>query len=119
MADFEKFLSLMRTLVYGSSSILINETAVLFAVNEVPSFKNSKNVFVVIRDKTNGKIWVLRSTLNFVSDEEVVRERGLYFQRKGPKKASADLARVATAREQDMEIYKKRKGHEQLDEQQS
>ncbi|ESN93000.1 hypothetical protein HELRODRAFT_165154 [Helobdella robusta] len=44
--------------------------------------------------------WVLRSALNFASDGEVVRE-------------------VASAREQDMEIYGKRKGHEQLDEQQS
>ncbi|ESO09135.1 hypothetical protein HELRODRAFT_169077 [Helobdella robusta] len=44
--------------------------------------------------------WVLRSALNFASDGEVVRE-------------------VASAREQDMEIYEKRKGHEQLDEQQS
>ncbi|ESN95594.1 hypothetical protein HELRODRAFT_179371 [Helobdella robusta] len=44
--------------------------------------------------------WVLRSALNFASDGEIVRE-------------------VASAREQDMEIYEKRKGHEQLDEQQS
>ncbi|ESN97047.1 hypothetical protein HELRODRAFT_178493 [Helobdella robusta] len=44
--------------------------------------------------------WVLRSALNFASDGEVVRE-------------------VASAREQNMEIYEKRKGHEQLDEQQS
>ncbi|ESO05890.1 hypothetical protein HELRODRAFT_159976 [Helobdella robusta] len=44
--------------------------------------------------------WVLRSALNFASDGEVVRE-------------------VANAREQDMEIYEKRKGHEQLDEQQN
>ncbi|ESN99186.1 hypothetical protein HELRODRAFT_162688 [Helobdella robusta] len=40
--------------------------------------------------------WVLRSALNFASDGEVVRE-------------------VASAGEQDMEIYEKRKGHEQLD----
>ncbi|ESO12147.1 hypothetical protein HELRODRAFT_158597 [Helobdella robusta] len=69
-------------------------------------------------------IWVLRSALNFASDGEVVREVGREFQRKGPEKAKADLAkecltRVASAREQDMEIYEKRKGHEQLDEQQS
>ncbi|ESO12629.1 hypothetical protein HELRODRAFT_159201 [Helobdella robusta] len=44
--------------------------------------------------------WVLRSALNFASNGEVVRE-------------------VASARKQDMEIYEKRKGHEQLDEQQS
>ncbi|ESO00352.1 hypothetical protein HELRODRAFT_175753 [Helobdella robusta] len=44
--------------------------------------------------------WVLSSALNFVSDGEVVRE-------------------VVSAKEQDMEIYEKRKGHEQLDEQQS
>ncbi|ESN97419.1 hypothetical protein HELRODRAFT_178210 [Helobdella robusta] len=44
--------------------------------------------------------WVLRFALNFVSDGKVVRE-------------------VASAREQDMEIYEKRKGREQLDEQQS
>ncbi|ESO00196.1 hypothetical protein HELRODRAFT_176030 [Helobdella robusta] len=44
--------------------------------------------------------WVLRSALNFASDGEIVRE-------------------VASAREQDMEIYEKRKGHEQLYEQQS
>ncbi|ESO05716.1 hypothetical protein HELRODRAFT_171378 [Helobdella robusta] len=43
--------------------------------------------------------WVLRSALNFASDGEVVRK-------------------VASAREQDKEIYEKRKGHEQLDEQQ-
>ncbi|ESO12330.1 hypothetical protein HELRODRAFT_158828 [Helobdella robusta] len=43
---------------------------------------------------------VLRSALNFASDGEVVRE-------------------VASAREQDMEIYEKRKRHEQLDKQQS
>ncbi|ESN95357.1 hypothetical protein HELRODRAFT_179427 [Helobdella robusta] len=44
--------------------------------------------------------WVLRSALNFASDGKVVRE-------------------VASAREQNMEIYKKRKGHEKLVEQQS
>ncbi|ESO12844.1 hypothetical protein HELRODRAFT_159432 [Helobdella robusta] len=69
-------------------------------------------------------VWVLRSALNFASDGEVVREVGREFQRKRPKKANADLAkecltRVASAREQDMEIYEKRKGHEQLYEQQS
>ncbi|ESN91248.1 hypothetical protein HELRODRAFT_182104 [Helobdella robusta] len=69
-------------------------------------------------------LWVLRSALNFASDGEVVREVGKESQRKGPEKAKADLAkecltRVASAREQDMEIYEKRKGHEQLDEQQS
>ncbi|ESO04431.1 hypothetical protein HELRODRAFT_172823 [Helobdella robusta] len=58
--------------------------------------------------------WVLRSALNFASDGEVVREVGREFQRKKPEKA-----KVASAREQDMEIYEKRKGHEQLDEQQS
>ncbi|ESO12528.1 hypothetical protein HELRODRAFT_159084 [Helobdella robusta] len=41
--------------------------------------------------------WILRSALNFVSDGEV----------------------VASAREQDNEIYETRNGHEQLDEQQS
>ncbi|ESN91249.1 hypothetical protein HELRODRAFT_182105 [Helobdella robusta] len=81
--------------------------------------------------------WVLRSALNFASDGEVVREVGREFQRKRPEKAKADLAKecltrvkkreeddrkpgsLASAREQDMEIYEKRKGHEQLDEQQS
>ncbi|ESO04577.1 hypothetical protein HELRODRAFT_191631 [Helobdella robusta] len=68
--------------------------------------------------------WVLRSALNFASDGEVVREVGREFQGKGPEKAKADLAKecltqVTSAREQDMEIYEKRKGHEQLDEQQT
>ncbi|ESN94339.1 hypothetical protein HELRODRAFT_164165 [Helobdella robusta] len=72
----------------------------------------------------NDTKWVLKSALNFASDGEVVREVGREFQRKGPEKAKADLAkecltRVTSAREQGMEIYEKRKGHEQLDEQQS
>ncbi|ESO11763.1 hypothetical protein HELRODRAFT_166800 [Helobdella robusta] len=48
------------------------------------------------KEKLN-KRWVLRSALNFASDEEA----------------------VASAREQDMKIYEKRKRHEQLEEQQS
>ncbi|ESO11783.1 hypothetical protein HELRODRAFT_166825 [Helobdella robusta] len=83
--------------------------------------------------------WVLRSALNLASDGEVVREVDREFQRKRPEKAKADLAkecltrvkkkreqeddckpeRLASAREQDMEINEKRNGHEQLDEQQS
>ncbi|ESO01768.1 hypothetical protein HELRODRAFT_160928 [Helobdella robusta] len=50
--------------------------------------------------------WVLRSALNFASDGELVRE--------------VESSREnASAREQDMKIYEKRKGHEQLDEQHS
>ncbi|ESN96749.1 hypothetical protein HELRODRAFT_163861 [Helobdella robusta] len=50
--------------------------------------------------------WVLRSALNFASDGEVVREVGREFQRKGPEKAKADLAkecliRVKKKREQE------------------
>ncbi|ESN91057.1 hypothetical protein HELRODRAFT_182307 [Helobdella robusta] len=50
--------------------------------------------------------WVLRSALNFASDGEVVREIGREFQRKGPEKAKADLAkecltRVKKKREED------------------
>ncbi|ESO03209.1 hypothetical protein HELRODRAFT_174108 [Helobdella robusta] len=50
--------------------------------------------------------WVLRSALNFASDGEVVREVGREFQRKGPEKAKADLAkecltRVKKKREED------------------
>ncbi|ESN92855.1 hypothetical protein HELRODRAFT_164986 [Helobdella robusta] len=37
--------------------------------------------------------WVLKSALNFASDGEVVREVGREFQRKGPEKAKADLAK--------------------------
>ncbi|ESO11802.1 hypothetical protein HELRODRAFT_166849 [Helobdella robusta] len=43
--------------------------------------------------KTQVKKWALRSALKFVSDGEVVREVGREFQRKGPKKAKADLAK--------------------------
>ncbi|ESN97856.1 hypothetical protein HELRODRAFT_177493 [Helobdella robusta] len=42
--------------------------------------------------------WVLRSALNFVSDGEVVREVGREFQRKGPEKAKADLAKECLTR---------------------
>ncbi|ESN92272.1 hypothetical protein HELRODRAFT_181610 [Helobdella robusta] len=50
--------------------------------------------------------WVLRSALNFASDGEIVREVGREFQRKGPEKAKADLAkecltRVKKKREED------------------
>ncbi|ESN98882.1 hypothetical protein HELRODRAFT_162346 [Helobdella robusta] len=50
--------------------------------------------------------WVLRSALNFASDGEVVREVGGEFQRTGPEKAKADLAkecltRVKKKREED------------------
>ncbi|ESN97083.1 hypothetical protein HELRODRAFT_178532 [Helobdella robusta] len=42
--------------------------------------------------------WVLRSTLNFASDGEVVREVGREFQRKGPEKAKGDLANECLTR---------------------
>ncbi|ESO01539.1 hypothetical protein HELRODRAFT_174497 [Helobdella robusta] len=42
--------------------------------------------------------WVLRSALNFASDGEVVREVGREFQRKGPEKAKADLAKECLTR---------------------
>ncbi|ESN95847.1 hypothetical protein HELRODRAFT_179041 [Helobdella robusta] len=42
--------------------------------------------------------WVLRSVLIFVSNGEVVREGGREFQRKDPKKASADLAKECLRR---------------------
>ncbi|ESN97947.1 hypothetical protein HELRODRAFT_193153 [Helobdella robusta] len=42
--------------------------------------------------------WVLRSALNFASDGEVVREVGREFQRKGPVKAKADLAKDCLTR---------------------
>ncbi|ESO02967.1 hypothetical protein HELRODRAFT_184296, partial [Helobdella robusta] len=42
--------------------------------------------------------WVLRSALNFASDGEVVREVGREFQRKGPEKAKADLAKDSLTR---------------------
>ncbi|ESO02025.1 hypothetical protein HELRODRAFT_161249 [Helobdella robusta] len=48
--------------------------------------------------------WVLRSTLNIASDGEVVREVGREFQRKGPEKAKADLAKECLTR-----VKKKRK----------
>ncbi|ESO12367.1 hypothetical protein HELRODRAFT_158877 [Helobdella robusta] len=41
---------------------------------------------------------VLRSVLNFASDGEVVREVGREFQRKGPEKAKADLAKECLTR---------------------
>ncbi|ESO03877.1 hypothetical protein HELRODRAFT_172902 [Helobdella robusta] len=62
--------------------------------------------------------WVLGFALNFVSDGEVAREVGGEFQKKGFKKFFYILM-VASEREQDMEIYEKKKGNEQLDEQQS
>ncbi|ESN96835.1 hypothetical protein HELRODRAFT_178635 [Helobdella robusta] len=40
----------------------------------------------------------LRSALNFVSDGKVVREVGRGFQRKGPEKAKADLAKECLTR---------------------
>ncbi|ESN90830.1 hypothetical protein HELRODRAFT_182539 [Helobdella robusta] len=43
-------------------------------------------------------VWVLRSALNFASDREVVREGGREFQRKGPEKAKADLAKECLTR---------------------
>ncbi|ESO12068.1 hypothetical protein HELRODRAFT_158475 [Helobdella robusta] len=42
--------------------------------------------------------WVMRSALNFASDGEVVREVGREFQRKGPEKAKADLAKECLTR---------------------
>ncbi|ESN96782.1 hypothetical protein HELRODRAFT_163905 [Helobdella robusta] len=42
--------------------------------------------------------WVLRSALNFASDGEVVREVDREFQRKGPEKAKADLAKECLTR---------------------
>ncbi|ESN94245.1 hypothetical protein HELRODRAFT_164050 [Helobdella robusta] len=42
--------------------------------------------------------WVLRSALNFASDGEVVREVGREFQKKGPEKAKADLAKECLTR---------------------
>ncbi|ESN91901.1 hypothetical protein HELRODRAFT_181957 [Helobdella robusta] len=42
--------------------------------------------------------WVLRSALNFASDGEIVREVGREFQRKGPEKAKADLAKECLTR---------------------
>ncbi|ESN90132.1 hypothetical protein HELRODRAFT_182829 [Helobdella robusta] len=42
--------------------------------------------------------WVLRSALNFASDGKVVREVGREFQRKGPEKAKADLAKECLTR---------------------
>ncbi|ESN98912.1 hypothetical protein HELRODRAFT_162380 [Helobdella robusta] len=42
--------------------------------------------------------WVLRSALNFASDGEVVREVGKEFQKKGPDKAKADLAKECLTR---------------------
>ncbi|ESO03775.1 hypothetical protein HELRODRAFT_173478 [Helobdella robusta] len=48
----------------------------------------------IINFKNNiQETWVLRSSLNFASDGEVVREVGREFQRKGPEKAKADLAK--------------------------
>ncbi|ESN97940.1 hypothetical protein HELRODRAFT_177605 [Helobdella robusta] len=49
-------------------------------------------------DRVKMKKWVLRSALNFASDGEVIRERGREFQRKGPEKAKADLAKECLTR---------------------
>ncbi|ESO11823.1 hypothetical protein HELRODRAFT_166877 [Helobdella robusta] len=43
-------------------------------------------------------IWVFRSALNLVSEGEVVREIGRAFQKKGPEKAKADLAKKCLTR---------------------
>ncbi|ESO07844.1 hypothetical protein HELRODRAFT_184108 [Helobdella robusta] len=52
-----------------------------------------------VRSSMNfAKRWVLRSALNFASDGEVVREVGREFQRKGPEKAKADLAKECLTR---------------------
>ncbi|ESO12022.1 hypothetical protein HELRODRAFT_158421 [Helobdella robusta] len=64
------------------------------------SFSCLRRVKNYLRSTMSEERWVLRFAPNIASDGEVVRE-------------------VASAREQDMEIYEKRKGHEQLDEQQS
>ncbi|ESO07756.1 hypothetical protein HELRODRAFT_170304 [Helobdella robusta] len=62
---------------------------------------NTESEMTLVRNlkKTGWKlIWVLRSTLNFASDGEVVREVGREFQRKGPEKAKADLAKECLTR---------------------
>ncbi|ESN90051.1 hypothetical protein HELRODRAFT_182842 [Helobdella robusta] len=67
------------------------------------AYCNDQNIVKALNLTTLGRLkrssmnlanrWVLRSALNFVSDGEVVRERGREFQRKGAEKASADLAK--------------------------
>ncbi|ESO12167.1 hypothetical protein HELRODRAFT_158630 [Helobdella robusta] len=96
-----------------------NYSALVKSYTLVKMFSKQDSEFVdILVDKRSSmnfeNRWVLRSALNFASDEKVVREIGREFQREGPEKAKA-----ASAREQDMEIYEKRKGHQQLDEQQS
>ncbi|ESO04275.1 hypothetical protein HELRODRAFT_172632 [Helobdella robusta] len=54
------------------------------------------NHILVMNQKQNK--WVLRSALNFASDGEIVREVGREFQRKGPEKAKADLAKECLTR---------------------
>ncbi|ESO11111.1 hypothetical protein HELRODRAFT_183493 [Helobdella robusta] len=55
----------------------------------------------VVRERSSMNFenrWVLRSALNFASDGEIVREVGREFQRKGPEKAKADLAKECLTR---------------------
>ncbi|ESN97871.1 hypothetical protein HELRODRAFT_177513 [Helobdella robusta] len=50
------------------------------------------------REEWKRRLNVLISALNFVSDGEIVREVGRVFQKKGPKKAKADLAKECLTR---------------------
>ncbi|ESN91385.1 hypothetical protein HELRODRAFT_165414 [Helobdella robusta] len=58
----------------------------------------NRAMLTFLEKKPDAKRWVLRSSLNFASDGEVAREVGREFQRKGPEKAKADLAKECLTR---------------------
>ncbi|ESN91404.1 hypothetical protein HELRODRAFT_165434 [Helobdella robusta] len=104
-------------------------TSIFKPTDAIGVFSKMSGWQLLVRSSMNfANTWVFRPALNFVSDGEVAREGGR-APGKRANKANADLAKeclakkcltqVASAREQDMKIYEKRKGHEQLDEQQS
>ncbi|ESN90781.1 hypothetical protein HELRODRAFT_182608 [Helobdella robusta] len=63
-----------------------------------PVFTGPSSLIGFRTTNTRQQEWVLRSALNFASDGEVVRKVGREFQRKGPEKAKADLAKECLTR---------------------
>ncbi|ESN98063.1 hypothetical protein HELRODRAFT_177296 [Helobdella robusta] len=73
--------------------------SVLVVEGDVGNQSVAENLLGFVERTSNGRgQWVLRSALNFASDGEIVREVGREFQRKGPEKAKADLAKECLTR---------------------
>ncbi|ESO03319.1 hypothetical protein HELRODRAFT_173605 [Helobdella robusta] len=73
----------------GESSIIFTKSFSVISGNDSNAARSSMNF---------ENRWVLRFALNFASDGKVVREVGREFQRKGPEKAKADLAKECLTR---------------------